>query len=106
MTFNEYMLQKYLVKRDALFRNPTLEAATAFLPKPDGGWAKKDTPLASLHKARLQWLDATNDMLRESKEWLQANGYGSSCRGALPLTPEERDRQRIIHGKKPLNGEQ
>ena len=32
-------------------------------------------PLATVHKARLQWLDATDDMLAESRAFLFDHGY-------------------------------
>jgi hypothetical protein len=90
-------------ERLELFLNPTLEAAQDYwvrhgLPP----WNKFDVPLASVHKARLQWLDATDEMLIESKAWLLANGYQTEWQGAPPLTPEQRDADRVTIGKKPL----
>lgn len=57
----------FKAKRDALFRNLTLEAATAHwneeeLPAP----SHPLVPLAAMHRARLQWLDVTDEMLAES----------------------------------------
>ena len=99
-------LQALLDKRDALLRNPTLEAATVYwnenrFPTP----ARIDVPLAAVHKARLQWLDATDAMLAESIAWLTSHDYDATLKGAPPLTPERRDADRISMGKPPLNPE-
>jgi hypothetical protein len=96
-------LAEFWAKRDALFRAPTLEAATAYwreqgFPLP----ARPDVPLAMTHKARLQWLEATDAMLVESQRWLKDNGYLSTMRGTAPLTPAARDSQRMQLGKPPL----
>jgi hypothetical protein len=96
-------LKAFLAERDELFRNPTQDAAIAY-------WEKKklpppvdpSVPLATVHKARLQWLDATNEMLEESKQWLLARGYETTLRGAPPLTPERRDADRKTIGRPPL----
>jgi hypothetical protein len=95
--------REFLAKRDALFRNPTLEAATAYwreqgFPAPLDG----TVPLAMVHKARLQWLEATDAMLAESQKWLKDNGYLKTMRGTTPLTPQTRDVQRMRLGKAPL----
>jgi hypothetical protein len=97
-------LKNFLAKRDALFKNPTEEAALKYwkenhLPEP----LHPSVPLAAVHKGRLQWLDATDEMLTESKIWLTANGYDITMKGAPPLTPEQRDADRIELGKEPLN---
>jgi hypothetical protein len=97
-------VMKFLEARDALFYKPNLVDATAWwnkqgLPTP----LRFDVPLATVHKARLQWLDATDEMLTESVAWLLANGYETTCRGAPPLTPERRDADRVSLGKPPLN---
>jgi hypothetical protein len=55
-----------------------------------------------IHKARLQWLDATDAMLAESQQWLKDNGYLATMKGATPLTPQNRDAQRMQHGRPPL----
>ena len=97
-------LKAFLEKRDALFRNPTLEAATAY-------WKENNLPplerfdvqLATVQKARLQWLDATDAMLAESIAWLTSHDYDVTLKGAPPLSPERRDADRISLGKKPLN---
>jgi hypothetical protein len=99
-------LKAFLAKRDALFRNPNIVDATKWWVSeghPDP--AHPTVPLATVHKARLQWLDATDDMLTQSKLWLEANGYGTDMKGAPPLTPERRDADRVSIGKKPLNPE-
>jgi hypothetical protein len=96
-------LVEWKAERDELFRNPTLEAATAY-------WTghgfepplAPTVPLAMTHKARLQWLDATDAMLVESAQWLKDNGYLATMRGATPLTPQTRDAQRMSLGRAPL----
>jgi hypothetical protein len=96
-------LKAFLAKRDALFRNPNIVDATAWWvseghPNP----VRPDVPLATVHKARLQWLDATDEMIAESMAWLQANDYGTDMNGAPPLTPERRDADRAALGKPPV----
>jgi hypothetical protein len=96
-------LTEFMEERDALFRNPTLAAATAYwreqgFPLPE--WP--DVPLAMVHKARLQWLEATDAMLAESARWLKDNGYLTTMRGTTPLTPQTRDAQRMQLGRPPL----
>jgi hypothetical protein len=90
-------------RRDALFRNPTAEAARDFAPAPPGGWLDVEFgALAAVHKARLQWLEATDAMLAESVQWLTDHGYETTWQGAPPLTPEKRDADRKTIGKPPL----
>ena len=96
-------LRDFLVWRDGLFRNPTAEDALAYwdtqgLPAP----ANPDVPLASVHKARLQWLEATDEMLAESLAWLREHNFQPEWRGAPPLTPEQRDADRAHVGQPPL----
>ena len=94
---------EYLAERDALFVDPTPAKALAY-------WKKKgfpppvdpSVPLATVHKARLQWLDATDAMLAESVAWLEARGYLTTMKGAPPLTPETRDLNRAALGRPPL----
>jgi hypothetical protein len=101
----EKELKMFLKERDELFRNPTLEAAQAWWRRHRYSTPfREDVPLATVHKARLQWLDATDAMLAESVKWLENNGYKSSHFDAPPLTPETRDAQRVMLGKKPLGG--
>jgi hypothetical protein len=96
-------LEEFRAKRDALFRNPTLEAATAHwheygFPPP----VRPDAPLAMIHWARQQWLEATSEMLAESHQWLKDNGYLRTMRGPAPLTPATRDYWRLRQGMGPL----
>ena len=96
-------LEEFLEKRDAVLRNPTEEAAREW--RDLNGPGPPDfpvVPLATVHRARLQWLDATDAMLAESVAWLQARGYDTTERIRPPLTPAERDRQRALQGKPPL----
>ena len=95
----------YLTKRDALYRNPNAADALAWWHESQGNIEPVDplVPLAGVHKSRLQWLDATDDMLEQSKLWLAENGFQAEWRGAPPLTPERRDADRVSIGKRPLN---
>jgi hypothetical protein len=94
---------KMLKERDNLFLKPTLEGAQEYWRKNfSDTWLRPDVPLASIHKARLQWLNATDAMLKESEEWLITNGYLTSFKGAPPLTPDQRDYERVQRGMKPL----
>jgi hypothetical protein len=96
-------LKDFLRERDRLFRKPTLKAAQDWWVKNDyPKWHKYDVPLAAVHKGRLQWLEATDQMLIDSQAWLLANGYEADLQGAPPLTPERRDADRVALGKKPL----
>jgi hypothetical protein len=97
------MIAKFLEERDALMRNPTLETATAWwYAKTSDEPASPNVPLAAIHKARLQWLSATDIMLAESIKWLEENGYQTTFQGVPPLTPESRDARRAKLGKAPL----
>jgi hypothetical protein len=97
-------IKEFLQLRDALFNNLTLETALAFHKKygPKDPLERFDVPLAAAHKARLQWIEATDNQLAESLKWLQDNDYEVTHMGAPPLTPEIRDAQRIARGMPPL----
>ena len=100
----EKQLKAYLAERDALFRDPNPAGALAHWKKyglPEKPVAPS-APLAVVHKARLQWLDATDTMLQESREWLEEHAYETDLRGAPPLTPETRDAERKARGLLPL----
>ncbi len=95
-------LHEYLAAREALFRNPSDEGARAWWTSE--GYAPpfhSDVPLTTVHRARLQWLDATDDMLAESRAFLFDQGYG-----ALPnlraFTSKTRDAARAKLGLAPL----
>jgi hypothetical protein len=101
--YRKKQMQAFLAERDELFRNPTLDGALAYwkdhdYPPP----VDPNVPLATVHKARLHWLGATDAMLQESQEWLLANGYEATIAGSPPLTPETRDAERRSHGMPPL----
>ena len=98
-------LKALLAKRDALFRNPTEEAAREYIAEQEG----RPPPAGStascwlaVHKARLQWLEATDAMIEESTNWLLARGFLTTFKGAPALTPERRDADRVTLGKPPL----
>jgi hypothetical protein len=83
--------QAYLVKREALFRNPTLEGATALMVDAGAGvdlgaLERPDVPLAALQKARLQWLGATDAMLAESIGWLTMRGSLAAIRSHIEVS--------------------
>lgn len=96
-------IETFIAERDAVMRDPTPEKALEI-------WNKRGfpppvnplVPLATVHKARLHWLDATDAMLEESREWLLANGYKETTQGMPSLTPETRDAERKALGKLPL----
>ena len=95
-------LDEYLAAREALFRNPSDERARALWTSE--GYAPPahpTVPLATVHKTRLQWLDATDDMLAESRAFLFEHGYG-----AIPhfrgYTSKTRDAARAKLGLLPL----
>lgn len=96
-------LPEFLADREVLFRNMSLEAATAHWYA--NGWPPPVAPLvplAAAHKARLQWLEATDAMLAESAQWLKDNDYQTTLRGGTPLTPMTRDFERMKRGQPPL----
>ena len=87
-----------------LLRNPTLEGATAYWESK--GLVPPENPLDSLaavHNARLHWLEATNVMLEQSKNWLTRHNYSLGYFGLSPMTPERRDLAREILRKGRLN---
>ena len=99
----EQTLDGYLAALEALFRNPNDEVARAW-------WTSEghapplhpDVPLATVHKARLQWLNATDDMLAESRAYLFDHGYeGINIRA---YTTKTRDAERAKRGLPPLKG--
>jgi hypothetical protein len=96
-------LNEYLAAREALFRNPSDERARAWWTSE--GYAPPthpDVPLATIHKGRLQWLDATDDMLAESRAFLFDHGYeGINIRA---YTSKTRDATRAKLGLAPLKG--
>jgi hypothetical protein len=97
-------LKARLARRDALFRNPNAADAMTWWNETMGTFPPHHplVPMAACHKARLQWLDATDTMLEESKAWLAEHGFRADWQGAEPLTPEQRDAQRAALGKPPV----
>ena len=98
-------MHEYLVALEALFRNPSDETARAWWTSE--GYAPPahpGVPLETVHKARLQWLDATDEMLAESRSYLFDNGYeGMNIRA---YTSKTRDAARAKLGLKPLRDAQ
>ncbi len=98
----EQTLNGYLAALEAMFLNPSDEAARAWWTSE--GYAPpihSTVPLETIHKCRLQWLDATDDMLAESRAFLFDHGYG-----AIPhfraYTSKTRDAARAKRGLPPL----
>ena len=95
-------LNEYLAAREALFATRAMSG-----PAPGGtseGYAPPihpTVPLATVHKARLQWLDATDDMLAESRAFLFDYGYGG-VPNIRAYTSKTRDAARAKLGLAPL----
>ncbi len=95
-------LDEHLTAREALFLNPSDEGARAWWTSE--GYAPPfhpDVPLATVHRARLQWLDATDDMLAESRAFLFDHGYEAGL-NILAYTSKTRDAARAKLGRAPL----
>jgi hypothetical protein len=96
-------LDEYLAALEALFHNPCDEAARAWWTSE--GYAPpahSAVPLTTVHKVRLQWLDATDDMLAESRSFMFDHGYeGINIRA---YTTKTRDAARAKLGLAPLKG--
>lgn len=95
--------EAFIKRRDAVFNDPTPENALTYwneqgLPEPK----TSDVPLATLHKARLQWFGVTDAQITDSMTWLNKHGFLPEMRGIPPLTPESRDAQRAALGMEPL----
>jgi hypothetical protein len=98
-------LDAYLAAREALFRNLSDEAARAWWRSE--GYAPPahpTVPLATVHKARLQWLDATDAMLAESRAFLFDHGYEAGL-NIRAYTSKSRDATRAKLGLAPLSGQ-
>jgi hypothetical protein len=95
-------LDEYLAAREALFRNPSDEQARVWW-KSEGYAppAHPTVPLATVHKARLQWLDATDDILAESRAFLFDHGYEAGL-NIRAFTSKTRDAARAKLGLAPL----
>ncbi len=99
----EQTLNAYLASCEALFRNPSDKAARAWWTSE--GYAPPahpGVPLETVHKARLQWLDATDAMLAESRAFLLDHGYAG--RHIRAYTSRTRDAERAKRGLPPLKG--
>ncbi len=98
----EQTLNGYLAALEALFRNPSDERARAWWTSE--GYAPPmhpTVPLATVHKARLQWLDATDDMLAESRAFLFDYGY-QGVPNVSAYSSKTRDATRAKLGLAPL----
>jgi hypothetical protein len=98
-------LDAYLAAREGLFRNLSDEAARAWWRSE--GYAPPahpGVPLATVRKARLQWLDATDDMLAESRVFPFDHGYESGL-NICAYTSRSRDAERTKRGLPPLSGQ-
>ncbi len=102
----EQTLNGYLTALEALLENPSDEAAHAW-------WASEGyappvhptVPLATIHRARLQWLDATDDMLAESRAFLFDHGCYDAGPNIRAYTSKTRDAARAKRGLPPLKAE-
>jgi hypothetical protein len=65
------------------------------------GFVVMQRPLATVHKARLQWLDATDAMLAESRAFLFDHGYEAGL-NIRAYTSNSRDATRAKLGLAPL----
>jgi hypothetical protein len=100
----EQTLNEYLVARETVLRNPSDEASRAW-------WASEGyappahptVPLAMVHTIRLQWLDATDAMLADSRAFLFDHGYKAGL-NIRAYTSKTRDAERAKHGLAPLRG--
>ena len=95
-------LDEFLAALEALFRNPSDEAARAWWTSE--GYAPPihpTVPLATVHRSRLQWLDATDDMLAESRAFLFDHGYEAGPK-IRAYTSRTRDAARVKLGFAPL----
>ncbi len=98
----EKTLNGYLAALEALFHNPSDEAARAWWTSE--GYAPPfhpAVPLATIHRSRLQWLDATDDMLAESRSFLFDHGYDAGL-NIRAYTSRTRDAERAKRGLPPL----
>jgi hypothetical protein len=69
-------MEGWLARRDAIFANPTYEAAMEFWDYGKMGVpTDKEVVLAGVHKARIHWPDATEEQRVESRAWLADNGF-------------------------------
>jgi hypothetical protein len=84
-------------------RNPSYQAANAWWRAE--GYAPPAHPTVPLavHKTRLQWLDATDDMLVESRAFLFDHGYEAGL-NIRAYTSRTRDAERAKLGLPPLSG--
>ncbi len=101
----EQTVNEYLAALEALFRNPNDAAARAWWRSE--GYAPpihSTVPLETIHKVRLQWLDATDDMLAESRAFLFDHGYGGVPH-LRAYTSKTRDAARAKFGLPPLKSE-
>src|SRR5271166_1997027 len=100
----EQTLNSYLAALEALFCNPNDEAARAWWTSE--GYAPPAhpvVPLATIHKVRLQWLAAKDDMLAESRAFQFDRGYkGLNIRAH---TSRKRDAERAKRGLPPLKAD-
>ena len=88
----------------ALFRNPSDEGARAWWRSE--GYAPPahpTVPLATVHKTRLQWLDATDAMLAESRVFLFDHSYEAGP-NICAYKSKSRDAVHAKLGLPPLSG--
>ena len=102
----EQTLNGYLTALEALLLNPNEEPARAWWMSE--GYAPPlhpGVPLATIHRSRLHWLDATDDMLAESRSFLFDHGGYDAGPSISVYTSKTRDAARAKRGLPPLKSE-
>ncbi len=96
-------MNDYFAALEAMFRNPSDEAARAWWASEGyGPPIHQGVPLATIHRVRLQWLDATDNMLAESRAFLFDPGGYDAGPNPLAYTSRTRDAARAKRGLPPL----
>ncbi len=80
-------LAAYLAERNRMLRELDVAAAKRFANgvgqafQPADGHSADTIALAGLHKARIQWRDATEAEVEQSRAWLREKGFEIPERG-------------------------
>ena len=87
--------RRFLAERNRMMRQPDVPAAMAAAVKRGrpfraaDGMSAETIALASLHRARVQWRDATSEEIEQSKAWLRSLDFSVPVRGPF-VYPEEK----------------